>query len=238
LIYFLCNGDGGDWVDLPIGHFEQLEGLGFKSRTLGSVNTFFEKYEVANLKSLRLQVRDFIPGRTTFQRVVSSRCSNLTNLSLSFVAPNPYGHHDFFASIHSIQTLDLEMIDGWDWLFQAFKWCDNDRHQQLLPHLHTLIICPQKYYNLDKSEGIPIPTNPFLSFVSSRMAHPLEERISKIVAYPSEPLDPPLVQQYIDDGLVYEECPVGDTPERWFELERWMDSDPALHDWPKLQKGL
>jgi hypothetical protein len=70
------------------------------------------------------------------------------------------------------------------------------------------------------------------------MARPLEERISKIVAYPSEPLDLALIQQYIDDGLAYEEYPVGDTSELRSELEGWMDSDPALHDWPELQKGL
>jgi hypothetical protein len=122
------------------------------------------------------------------------------------------------------------VIDGWDRLFQAFKWCDNDRHQQLLPHLRTFIIRPRKHYNSVESGAIPIPTNPFLSFVSSRMARPLEERISKIVAYPSEPLDLALIQQYIDDDLAYEEYPIGDTPEFWSELEGWMDSDPALHD--------
>jgi hypothetical protein len=72
----------------------------------------------------------------------------------------------------------------------------------------------------------------FLTFVSTRMARPVEQRLQRIVAYLTHPLDRRSIKQYVDGGLEYVEYPARETVG---QSDAWMDDDPALYDWPELQ---
>ncbi|KAJ2921990.1 hypothetical protein H1R20_g15104, partial [Candolleomyces eurysporus] len=238
--------DPDPWSQLPNAPcLESLEGLciSFPNAFHHPIE-FFEKYEVPNLKSLRLETGylSHDPEIWSYLRANMSRCTHLTRLSLRCDHMNPHGIRGLFGCASNIHILDVELLNffdlqdndaDWNVFFQTLEWIDHDPEHRFLPQLHTLILRPTGMIHEDDTcTPKPITTNPcFLAMILSRMARPLDQRIRKIVAYPFEPLDRQLIQEYIDDGLVYEEYPAS---RKSGPLGAWIDDDPALYDWHEL----
>jgi hypothetical protein len=180
-----------------------------------------------------------------YLRTTMSYATQLTRLSLRCNQVTPHELRLLLKGIPRIQILDVQLDENgvgldidWEGFIQLLEWNDQDPQHCLLPHLHTLILRPAVDIFDEGRQQIfaSITLNPhFLTFISSRMARPMDQRIQKIVTYPLHPLDRESIQHYIDDGLVYEEYPVWES-ERADNCDSWMDDDPALYDWPELQR--
>jgi hypothetical protein len=241
--------DPDPWSQLPKGQcLPLLEGLSiYFPQAFYHPIEFFDTYQVPNLTSLRLEMEGLVYDYEVcnYLRTVMSHGTQLTRLSLRCNS-TARALRPLLEGTPDVRILDVQLLlyddDGrdtdWEGFIELLEWNDQDQQHHLLPQLHTLVLRPAVEMSDEDHEQIfaPITLNPhFLTFISSRMARPMDQRIRKIVTYPLHPLHRELIQHYVDDGLIYEEYPVGDSGLA-DKSEAWMDDDPTLYDWPELKR--
>jgi hypothetical protein len=63
----------------------------------------------------------------------------------------------------------------------------------------------------------------------------LEDRIEKVVIYASDFVDLSPIQEFIDDGLIFQTYRVRSRNRQYGQDREWIEDHPYVHDWPELQ---